>query len=168
MIREKQLEEELEDITGQTGWMYTDLFVGLMVIFLATISFIPENAKFVDPRAVQTYTEIFPTPLANKYFSYNYKDIRSNIDSFVKKEGFSGFESVARVQIVVSYNPSSESTGDAIAKAAEISTRLQKDDPTLFAHSVTQLKANPDTTANYFVLEFTFNRFVQVIKAEQP
>ena len=33
--------EFAEDATEQAGWMYADLFLGLMVIFLATISFVP-------------------------------------------------------------------------------------------------------------------------------
>lgn len=164
MLRERQLEEEVEDITGQTGWMYTDLFVGLMVIFLATISFIPESAKFVDPRAVQTYTEIYPTPLANKYFNYDYAEIRKNIDNFLTKERFNGSESIARVQVVVTYNPAIESSGAAIARAAAISEKLKQDDSFLFSQAVTQLKVQPESTRQYFVLEFTFNKFVQVLK----
>ena len=31
-----------EDVTNQAGWMYADLFLGLMVVFLATVTFIPE------------------------------------------------------------------------------------------------------------------------------
>ena len=32
---------EAEDATLLAGWMYADLLLGLMVIFLATISFVP-------------------------------------------------------------------------------------------------------------------------------
>lgn len=165
MNRERQLEEEVEDITGVTGWMYTDLFVGLMVIFLATITFIPEGAKFVDPRAVQTYTEIFPTPLADKYFEYDYKKIRGNIDAFTTKNGFAGYESVARVQVVISYNSTRESTGDAIQRGLALVEKLKADDPRLFKESVTLIKTVNEANPNYFVLEFTFNRFVQVLGA---
>lgn len=156
-------EEEIEDITGSAGWMYTDLLVGLMVIFLATISFIPEGLRFVDPRAVQSYTEIYPTPLANKYFEYDYRKIKGDIRAFADKEGFLGAESVARVQIVVSFDPREESSGQAIARATEIASRLRKDDPLLFKDAVTILETVRDTSARFFVLEFTFDRFVQVL-----
>jgi hypothetical protein len=32
-----------EDVTEKAGWMYADLFLALMVIFLATISFVPNT-----------------------------------------------------------------------------------------------------------------------------
>ena len=31
-----------DDMSDKAGWMYADLFLALMVIFLATISFVPE------------------------------------------------------------------------------------------------------------------------------
>jgi len=34
--------DDAEDLTGLAGWMYTDLLLALMVIFLATISFVPQ------------------------------------------------------------------------------------------------------------------------------
>ena len=37
---------EEDDLSGLAGWMYTDLLVGLMVIFLATITFVPEGNFF--------------------------------------------------------------------------------------------------------------------------
>jgi len=33
---------DADDLTGLAGWMYTDLLLALMVIFLATISFVPQ------------------------------------------------------------------------------------------------------------------------------
>lgn len=162
MRRGYDIDEEVEDVTGSAGWMYTDLLVGLMVIFLATISFIPEGTRFVDPRAVQTYTEIYPTPLANRYLSYDFAEIKANIDGFATKEGFAGTESVARVQVVTSYDPREESNSQAIVRASAIATRLRQDDPILFRNAVTVLRAERDTSG-YFVLEFTFNRFVQVL-----
>ena len=31
-----------DDMSDKAGWLYADLFLALMVIFLATISFVPE------------------------------------------------------------------------------------------------------------------------------
>jgi hypothetical protein len=162
MRRGYAADDEVEDVTGSAGWMYTDLLLGLMVIFLATISFIPEGSRFVDPRAVQTYTEIYPTPLANKYLRYDYPAIRANVDAFSAQQSFSGAESVARVQVVVSYDPREESNSQAIVRASQIATRLRADDPLLFKDAVTILRVER-ATERYFVLEFTFDRFVQVI-----
>ena len=34
-----------EEVLDKAGWMYADLFLALMVIFLATISFVPSLTK---------------------------------------------------------------------------------------------------------------------------
>ena len=43
MRNRRRSSETLEDNVNQAGWMYADLFLALMVIFLATISFVPEQ-----------------------------------------------------------------------------------------------------------------------------
>ena len=40
MARKRILSED-EDVTSQAGWLFADSFLALMIIFLATISFIP-------------------------------------------------------------------------------------------------------------------------------
>ena len=37
----KRISIEEEDATSQAGWLFADSFLALMVIFLATISFVP-------------------------------------------------------------------------------------------------------------------------------
>ena len=54
-----------EDLTGQAGWMYTDLMLALMVVFLATISFVPQfmgsgSAAITDPNDPNySYSKVF-------------------------------------------------------------------------------------------------------------
>ena len=40
MARKRILSED-EDVTSQAGWLFADSFLALMIIFLATIYFIP-------------------------------------------------------------------------------------------------------------------------------
>ena len=37
MLREKFADESEEDVSFLAGWMYADLFLAMMVVFLATI-----------------------------------------------------------------------------------------------------------------------------------
>ena len=41
MIQSAVLTTEEDDLTGLSGWMYTDLLLALVVVFLATITFVP-------------------------------------------------------------------------------------------------------------------------------
>ena len=66
-MRKKPVVEEQEDTTAQAGWMYADLFLALMVVFLATISFVPTfngNSNLVNKNqgsTLYTYSDIHDT-----------------------------------------------------------------------------------------------------------
>ena len=64
-MRKRQEEGQAEDATLLAGWMYADLLLGLMVIFLATISFVPID-NFVSKSLVKaTYKQV------DKAFNFN-------------------------------------------------------------------------------------------------
>ena len=46
---------EEEDATEQAGWLFADSFLALMIIFLATISFVPDINNVED--TAKTYTQ---------------------------------------------------------------------------------------------------------------
>ena len=56
----RQVATELEDVTHLAGWMYADLLLALMVIFLATISFVPKfnNVSINSEKTLSTYTKL--------------------------------------------------------------------------------------------------------------
>jgi hypothetical protein len=64
-MRRRVESAESEDATLLAGWMYADLLLGLMVIFLATISFVPID-NFVSKSLVKaTYKQV------DKAFNFN-------------------------------------------------------------------------------------------------
>ena len=66
-MRKRQEEGKTEDSTLLAGWMYADLFLAMMVIFLATVTFIPEYIGNLDQTATNSaynYQEIYKKPLA--------------------------------------------------------------------------------------------------------
>ncbi len=157
--------EQVEDVTGTVGWMYTDLFIGLMVIFLATITFIPQGRILIDKNAVQTYTEIVKTPLAMRYSQFDLKQIKSDIEEFAKKEKIQDSFRIAHLQIIGSYNPTTEDISAGIARAVEINSKISAADPKFMLFGTTSLGAFADKAVNNFVLEFTFQVQVQVLKS---
>jgi hypothetical protein len=161
--------EDIEDVTGQAGWMYTDLFVGLMVIFLATITFIPSGTIFVSNKAIQTYSETYPTPVAYRYSGFDYSKIKQDIESFQQKSGFTINTKIVRVEIVGSYNPDSESSDAGIKRALQFSDELNiaSISSPLFKEASTLIKSAPDANINNVVVRFTFSRLVQVLPPSQ-
>jgi hypothetical protein len=167
-LHELSGEEVLEDITGQTGWMYTDLFVGLMVIFLATITFIPVGSIFISNKAVQVYSEIYPTPVAFRYSSFDYSKIKSDIADFQRKNGYEINARIVNIEIIGSYDPKSESPNDAINRALgfnKLLTLASIENP-IFQGTSTKLRYAPDTLKNDVVVKFTFSRMVQVVPSK--
>ena len=81
-----------EDLTGQAGWMYTDLMLALMVIFLATISFVPQftgNSNAVtDPNSPDySYSKIFDESMNTLYESFSLGQIERDIARFKSSKG---------------------------------------------------------------------------------
>mgnify|MGYP003353057049 CR=1 FL=1 len=71
------------DTTFLAGWMYADLFLALMVVFLATISFVPAyltNAR--QATSTYNYVKVFQEPLIVVYDSFDSKLIQKDINYF--------------------------------------------------------------------------------------
>ena len=91
-MRKRQEEGAAEDATLLAGWMYADLLLGLMVIFLATISFVPID-NFVSKSLVKaTYKQVdkafnFNRGLSLVYEKFDAKGLEQDIEAFKKREG---------------------------------------------------------------------------------
>ena len=86
------IDEEVEDTTSQGGWMYADLFLALMVIFLATISFVPAQTKLPTSAsgAITNSVDIknlnFQTGLVTTYSKFDIKAIYKDVTEFKVKQ----------------------------------------------------------------------------------
>jgi hypothetical protein len=90
-MRARYIPEEPEDASHLAGWMYADLLLALMVIFLATISFVP---NFTNSSAAVT-TQIkqissgynYNRGLSLVYNGFDSNLIMKDIENFKVKEG---------------------------------------------------------------------------------
>jgi len=79
-----------EDLTGLAGWMYTDLLLALMVIFLATISFVPQiygtitsGSNLVqNNQPAYSYSQYYKNPLVKVYNNFDIDLIKQDIAIF--------------------------------------------------------------------------------------
>ena len=94
-----------EDATLLAGWMYADLLLGLMVIFLATISFVPID-NFVSKSLVKaTYKQVdkafnFNRGLSLVYDKFDAKSLEADIEAFKKREGLDNNSEIIFAQIL--------------------------------------------------------------------
>jgi hypothetical protein len=155
---------DADDLTGLAGWMYTDLLLALMVIFLATISFVPQiygtitssSSTIANDEPAYSYSQYYEKPLVRVYSSFDINLIKQDIVNFLNAEKLPVTSFVGSIQIVGGYDPLREDSTIGINRAVEFSSLIDKTDPTLLAQSSTILSSATSIGANQVALKFTF------------
>ncbi|MFZ9658342.1 MAG: hypothetical protein ACO29Z_06590 [Crocinitomicaceae bacterium] len=156
--------EEPEDTTAQAGWMYADLFLALMVVFLATISFVPQfnlDPKLSsDPtaqgKAVYSFSKVYEERLDVVFDSYDYEYLKSEIQKFIKAKNFDTGSEIVFVQIVAGYDSSQEDSSVAIKRAMNFSQKIDKSNRLLLQHASTTLSTSSTLNPAQIVMQITF------------
>ena len=139
-MRKRQEEGQAEDATLLAGWMYADLLLGLMVIFLATISFVPID-NFVSKSLVKaTYKQVdkafnFNRGLSLVYDKFDAKGLEQDIEAFKKREGLDNNSEIIFAQILGGYDPKIEDEQTGRNRALIYSFSLTQDTSGLFKNA---------------------------------
>jgi len=160
-MRKRHSEGESEDATLLAGWMYADLLLGLMVIFLATISFIPID-NFISKSLVKaTYKQVdkafnFNRGLSLVYDKLDAKALEKDIEAFKKREGLDNDAQIIFAQILGGYDPKSESEETGRNRALLYSFTLTKDTNGLFSNASVTAGGDDSLTKDQVALRLTF------------
>lgn len=156
-MRAPYVDQVEEDLTGQAGWMYTDLMLALMVVFLATISFVPQYmGSGSDKNVSYTYSKVFDESMNALYESFSLSHIQSDIARFKSTHGLSADSDIVYAQYVGGYVAGSESPSAAIARALAFSQKLDNSAHELLANAATTLSSSTVLTKNQVIIRFTF------------
>jgi len=162
MRRTPYVDPEEEDLTGQAGWMYTDLMLALMVVFLATISFVPQfmgsgSASITDPSDPNySYSKVFDESMNTLYEGFSLTQIKSDIARFKSSQGLPQDADIVFAQYVGGYSSGNENPSAAIARALAFSQKLDSADPELLVSAATTLSSSNVLKANQVIVRFTF------------
>lgn len=158
MRKSSQIISEEDDVTFLAGWMYADLFLAMMVVFLATISFVPEyfgnNTK--STADAYNYTQIYKKPMIATYEGFNGDRIAADIRAFILDNNLPPDTEIVYAQIIGSYNKNIESSSEAIFRAQQFSTRMDLSNTTLFYNASTTFSSTTSIPVNRVVVKFTF------------
>jgi hypothetical protein len=124
--RSPEVEEEHDEATEQGGWLFADSFLALMVIFLATISFVPDIKNIADTK--NQYTKA----LTLNYATYQPTKIASDIRSFIVKEKLPGSSTVVFARIIGGAPDGPQSADNGYLLALKFSIDLQRDQVGVF------------------------------------
>jgi hypothetical protein len=152
---------ELEDVTHLAGWMYADLLLALMVIFLATISFVPRlsssSAGVTSSSSAQVdLGQNYKLGLALVYSAFEPAKIAEDIRVFKAHESLSGNSQILYAQITGGYSGATETEETGRVRALAFSYKLNRALPDPFTNAPTYLAASKDLKPNEVGLRITF------------
>ena len=148
-----------EDVTFLAGWMYADLFLALMVVFLATISFVPTyfgSSAGSSVNAEYNYTKTYATPLVTVYNEFNGNQIESDIRAFLAARGLPLTSDVVYAQIVGGFDKKTESSGRGIERALAFSRQIDLAQLPLLTNVATSLGASSSIAPGQVAVKFSF------------
>jgi hypothetical protein len=169
----EQIDEEPEDVTGQAGWMFSDMLIALMVVFLATITFIPQfsigsssavgKGNYSDSAGgvsgSYTYTEYFDGSFARAYKIDDLSNLVSDIAQYLKNNSIPADAVVTSAQFVGGYT-TEETSAEAIARALQFSKVIEGIAPGLLDRSSTILNSSPKLDIDLVAIKLTFSATV--------
>ena len=148
-----------EDVTFLAGWMYADLFLALMVVFLATISFVPTYFGSSSGSAINAeynYTKTYSVPLVTVYNEFNANRIESDITNFLISRKLPANSDVVYAQIVGGFDKKTETSGQAVERALAFSRQIDLAQLPLFANVATTLGASSSIAPGQVAVKFSF------------
>jgi hypothetical protein len=159
-IEAQEQEIHEEDLLGLAGWMYADLFLALMVIFLATISFVPAlvHNPVLKPQAViakESDANHFKA-LSLTVSSLDIAAIENAIYKFQLKEGLTQGDPVVYAQIIGGFDSAHEAPDAGALRAVVLSTKLQTGKSGMFKNMSSNIDSSSKISSGQVDLVFTF------------
>jgi hypothetical protein len=155
-VRHRRVEE---DATHQGGWLFADSFLALMVIFLATISFVPSigggltGTGNIGNIAGGNYVK----GLNIAYEKFDAVQIQRDIEGFIIGEKLPRSSKVLFAKIVGGYDPNTEGENEAKFRALIFSAEITKAEIAYFQNAKVDLGASKLLKANQIVLRLTLS-----------
>jgi hypothetical protein len=161
-----------DDLSGSAGWMYADLLIGLMVVFLATITFVPATNNLMGTGTKATGNQYFYTysrviqdkPLSILIEDNQLPDLVKLISDFKARNGIAQDATVAYVQIVGAYRSNLENQQSGVSRALALSQRIENEYHSLFSTASTTFNTTTSIPSNQAVVRLLFAEVVSVGK----
>ena len=151
-----------EDVTEKAGWMYADLFLALMVIFLATISFVPNTRTAPPSGNTQTTPQVslnsinMTSGMADLYTKFDPVQMKADIEKFKKAEGMSADSEAIYVQIIGGYDGAAEKSNNATVTAINFSVDMKAQLPDVFQQAAFKIDVSDSIPSKSVAVRITF------------
>ncbi len=151
--------QEAEDVTSQAGWLFADSFLALMVVFLATISFVPALGGGFKGTATINVGNLAGKNISNglifAYDSYDAERVKKDFSEVLATQKLPPSTKVLYVNIVGGFNSKTEKADAGTVRALAFSIQLRQTGPTAFADSRVDLGNSALIKSNQVVMRIT-------------
>jgi hypothetical protein len=158
-VRKVRRRREEEDATSQGGWLFADSFLALMVIFLATISFVPSlgggltGTGNIGNIAGGNYVK----GLNIAYEKFDAAQIQRDIEGFIDAESLPRDSRVLFAKVVGGFDSANEGEDAGRSRALTFSAELSRSGIVYFENAKIDLGANILLKPNQIVLRLTLS-----------
>ena len=147
-----------EDVTDKAGWMYADLFLALMVIFLATISFVPEfrAAPTSNTEGTNVATSTMDKGVNFQYSGFDPEKLKADIEKYRLENNLSSIAKIVYVQVTGGYDSAKENVNAGTVTAVSFSVNMKKALPDIFNSADFKIDTSADLGSNSVSLRIVF------------
>ena len=148
-----------EDATSQAGWLFADSFLALMVVFLATISFVPALGGGFKGNATINVGNLAGKNISNglifAYDSFDAARIKKDFTEVLTTQKLAPSTKVLYVKIVGGFNINTESPDQGTIRALAFSVQLQQAGIPAFSDARIDLGSSKLIKTNQVVMRIT-------------
>jgi hypothetical protein len=155
--RIRSTRRQVEDATSQGGWLFADSFLALMVIFLATISFVPLLTSPSPDQAVGSSGN-YKNAFVMVFESYNRNLLESELKEFFIREELPLGTKVLYAEILGGYSEDTESEYDGNLRGLAFAVALKKDNVPFFSSATINVGASTSIEQNQILVRLTLAR----------
>lgn len=165
MRRGRYTPVQTDDATGLAGWMYSDLLLGLMVVFLATISFVPGDGRVVGkPDVAYSYARVHPVEFSGTYRGDDATQLIADVARFKTEQQLPGTAYITKAQFIGMFDPATETKGAGSTRALTFIAQIDAADPSTLRLAATIVRAVQSETPQVMV-RFTLASEIQVVNS---
>lgn len=153
---------EIEDSSAQAGWLYTDLLLALMVVFLATISFVPATTNSGSSEGSGSTGQI-NSPMKNNDNSLTILiksevdlDLAKKVQEYFLEKKLNAGKPLAAVQVVGGFDPRVQSEADGMVTAISYASKLRAKNPALIDAARSTISASARISKGQALVRLTF------------
>jgi hypothetical protein len=153
------------DPSSLAGWMYADLLLALTIVFLATISFVPQFTNLISKQGGTVVKSNLTVPnfssagfnegLAFTTSSFDKVKLVQSINSYAELKNLGKNFQIIYAQIIGGYDPIHQSSDVGTLNALAFSIKLQSLKLPYFSNLNTNVSASTLVPPGFVKVEFT-------------